>query len=53
MLERLLLTFNNCRDRLKSEDIYHRQLDLALKIGKVMSGKKLQYFKVRLLKTWK
>ena len=45
-LEQLLRIFNHCSDRLKSEDVYHRQLDLALKIGKIMSTKKLQYFKV-------
>ena len=33
-------------DRLKSEDIYHRQLEVALSISKILSTKKFVYLKV-------
>ena len=42
----LLTTFTHYGDRLKTEDVYHRQMDLALKISKALAGKKLRYFKV-------
>ena len=43
----LLTTFSHYGDRLKTEDVYHRQMDLALKISKALAGKKLRYFKAR------
>lgn len=44
-VQHLLATIDHYGERLKTEDVYQKQLELAHTIGKLLAQKKLQYFK--------
>jgi hypothetical protein len=46
LIRHLISVIDHFGERLKTEDVYQKQLELALMIGSLLADKKLQYFKV-------